>query len=86
MYLGMTGKSPSINDSDCLLVKITLPNTKLVDIVLNCTDTAVECTTANFKLSVSLPKKVNSELGVAFWDQAKEFMTITLPIVSEYTF
>jgi hypothetical protein len=47
MYLGMSGRTPSIGHSDELILKVKLPGAKLKEIELNCTENTVDLSTLN---------------------------------------
>lgn len=86
MFLQMGNKTPSSVCCEDMLVKITLPDTKLADVDLDVKDKYLACRTPTYKLGLHLPHPVDSKNGKAQWDGTKELLTVTLRIVREYDF
>ena len=85
MFLGVDPvRSPSIASSDALVLKVTLPDTKLADIDLDVRSTFVRLRAPRYKLKAHLPDKVDDQKGNAKWDGASMVLTVTLPIVHEW--
>jgi HSP20 family molecular chaperone IbpA len=70
--------------SDELVLKVTLPETKLTDIDLDVRPTFVRLGAPKYKLKVQLPEKVDDARGNAKWDAATAVLTVTLPIVGDF--
>ena len=72
-----------ISCSDELVLKVTLPGTKLADIDLDVRPTFVRIGAPKYKLKAQLGEKVNETKGNAKWDASKSLLTVTLPIIHD---
>lgn len=86
MFLGTTGKNPSSACCEYLVVKITLPDTKMQDVDLQVKEHILDCRTSKFKLVLPLPHPVNPDGGSAKWDGQKHILAVTLAMKREYDF
>ena len=77
-------RHPGISCSDELVLKVTLPETKLAEIDLDVRPTFVRLGTPRYKLKVHLAEKVDDAKGNAKWDGDKAVLTVTLPIIHEF--
>jgi len=76
-------RHPGISCSDELVLKVTLPNTKLADIDLDVRSTFVRIGAPKYKLKAQLGEKVDETKGSAKWDGTKSLLTVTLPIIHD---
>jgi len=83
LYMNMGFKDSSSACCDCIVVRITLPNTRYKDVTLDVTPTALKASTSRYKLLLNLPHEVNEEKGKAQWLSKDGVLKITLPIVDE---
>ena len=72
-----------ISCSDELILKVTLPDTKLSDIDLDVRPTFVRIGAPKYKLKAQLGERVDETKGNAKWDAAKSMLTVTLPIIHD---
>lgn len=77
-------RHPGLSCSDELLLKVTLPETKLADIDLDVRPTFVRLSAPKYKLKVHLSERVDDAKGNAKWDADKALLTVSLPIVHDY--
>ena len=77
-------RHPGISCSDALVLKVTLPNTKLADIDLDVRPTFVRVSAPKYKLKAHLGQKVDENKGNAKWDADKAMLMVTLPIVDDW--
>ncbi|KAI8809277.1 PIH1 family [Cladochytrium replicatum] len=82
IFLGISGKSPSVNaHSDHLVIDIDLPGVQsLAELTLECRDAALDVRTKTHKLTLALPKSVDHAKGDAKWDGNTQKLKVTLPI------
>ncbi|KAJ3270808.1 Protein pih1d3 [Terramyces sp. JEL0728] len=80
MYLGMSGRTPSIGHSDNLLISVKLPNTAFKDISISITKTVLEVMTPFKKLKLFFPKPVQDEKGTAKWEADTKLLKINVPL------
>jgi len=84
MFMGIDPlRHPGISCSDALVLKVTLPDTKLSDIDLDVRPTFVRIGAPKYKLKVQLTETVDENKGNAKWDKEKSLLTVTLPIVHD---
>ena len=85
MFLGVDPvRHPGISCSDALVLKVTLPETKLADIDLDVRPTFVRVSAPKYKLKAHLGEKVDENKGNAKWDADKSLLTVTLPIIHDF--
>ena len=70
--------------SDELVLKVTLPNTKLADIDLDVRPTFVRVGAPRYKLKAQLTERVDESKGNAKWDGERSLLTVTMPIIHDY--
>mmetsp|Transcript_47338 Transcript_47338/g.122445 ORF Transcript_47338/g.122445 Transcript_47338/m.122445 type:complete len:196 (-) Transcript_47338:44-631(-) len=80
VFLGIDGKTPSSFDSEKMVVKIKLPNTKGSDLQLDVTRVHLLLKTPKYRLSLPLPHSVFDKEGDAKWISDKYVLEVTLPI------
>ncbi|KAL7751753.1 Protein pih1d3 [Sorochytrium milnesiophthora] len=81
IFLGMSGKTPSFQQADELVVRIELPGTESVsDIMLTVKNSAVHLSTAKFLLHLPLPRDVDDTQSNAKWDPQKQELCLSLRI------
>ena len=76
-------RHPGISCSDELVLKVTLPETKLADIDLDVRPTFVRLGAPRYKLKVHLGERVDDAKGNAKWDAEKSLLTVSLPILHD---
>eukprot|EP01147_Barroeca_monosierra_P001880 gene1880-4975_t len=86
MYLGMSGKSPSSNSCEELVVEIDLPKTEISTIDLQVRAESLYVATPDYRLELTLPQPVDDTAGKAQWISDKEQLCVTLPIKRDYEF
>ena len=85
MFLGVDPlRHPGISMSDDLVLKVTLPNTKLAEIDLDVRSTFVRIMAPKYKLRAQLGQTVDENKGNAKWDADKSLLTVTLPIFHDW--
>ena len=81
VFLGLSGKDPSSNNSDALLIKIKLPGCKLKEIEWDVKEQSVHVQSPYHVLNHILPYRVDKEKSNAKWEQKNETLSLTLPIL-----
>ena len=85
MFLGVDPlRHPGISMSDELVLKVTLPDTKLPEIDLDVRPTFVRILAPKYKLKCQLGETVDENKGNAKWDAEKSLLTVTLPIIHDW--
>merc|ERR1711924_400406 len=85
MFLGVDPlRHPGISMSDELVLKVTLPNTKLAEIDLDVRPTCVRILAPKYKLKAQLGETVDENKGNAKWDADKSLLTVSLPIIHDW--
>lgn len=85
MFLGVDPlRHPGISMSDDLVLKVTLPNTKLAEIDLDVRPTFVRVLAPKWKLRAQLGQTVDENKGNAKWDADKCLLTVTMPIIHDW--
>jgi len=80
-YLGMSGKNASSSSCNYIVVRIYFPGATSKELQLDVTRTKLVAQSEQYKLTLSLPHEVKDKEGKAAWDQTKESLSVTLPIV-----
>ena len=70
--------------SDELVLKVTLPDTKLSDIDLDVRPNFVRVGAPRYKLKAQLSERVDESKGNAKWDAERFLLTVSMPIVHDY--
>lgn len=83
MYLGMSGRTPSINHSDFILFKVKLPGVKLSEITIDIQKRVVEVLCPQFRLKVYLACDVKEDGGSAKWSKDIQELNLSLVIQKE---
>lgn len=78
--MGIDGKTPSTFDSENIVVRVKLPNTKGSDLQLDVTRKHFLLKTPKYRLSLPLPHNVFDRDGNAKWISDKCTLDVTLPI------
>ncbi|XP_038056520.1 dynein assembly factor 6, axonemal-like isoform X2 [Patiria miniata] len=86
MFLQMSNKTPSSVSCEDMVIKISLPDTKMADVDLDLKDKFLSCRTPNYKLGLHLPHPVDSKNGKAQWISDKQTLVVTCRMVREYDF
>lgn len=86
MFLGTTGKNPSSACCENLIIKISLPNTKMSEVDLQVKEHVLDCRSPKFKLVLPMPHPVDPESGSAKWDPKDSKLVVTLLMKREYDF
>jgi len=68
MYLGMSGRDPSIASCEDMIVRVCLPGAVFADIQLDVEATTLNIRSPGYRLNLSLPHRVDSDNGKAQWD------------------
>ncbi len=77
MYLGVDPlRHAGISCSDELVLKVTLPETKLAEIDLDVRPTVVRLQSPKYRLKVQLGERVDENKGNAKWDADKSLLTV----------
>ena len=77
-------RNPGIACSDALVLKVTLPDTKIADIDLDVRPTFVRVSAPKYKLKAQLGERVDENKGNAKWDADRNLLTVTLPIIHDW--
>ena len=83
VYLGLSDLDPSSRSCQDLLIKIVLPGTKQGDITLDVEATVLKLQAPNYALILPLPHTVQEKNGNAKWDNFKNTLTVSLPIIKD---
>lgn len=84
MFLQMGNKTPSSASCEDMVVKITLPATKLEDVTLDVKSKFLDCRTPKYYLGLHLPHPVDHKSGKAQWDGKTETLSVTLRMKRDY--
>mmetsp|Transcript_68779 Transcript_68779/g.217524 ORF Transcript_68779/g.217524 Transcript_68779/m.217524 type:complete len:97 (-) Transcript_68779:45-335(-) len=85
-YMGMGDKDPGSNSCEDLLLRVKLPGGSMKDLDLEVQSTYLKLQTAQYKLNLYLPNKVDEKRGNAKWDSKTEELNIYMPIIREDPF
>jgi len=77
-------RHPGVSCSDALVIKVSLPDTKLADIDLDVRPTFVRLGAPKYKVKIHLGEKVDDQKGNAKWDKEASVLTVTLPIIHDW--
>ncbi|KAJ3318334.1 Protein pih1d3 [Boothiomyces sp. JEL0866] len=80
MYLGMSGRTPSIGHSDNLSITVKLPDAQFKDISISITKSVLEVMTPAKKLKLFFPRPVQDEKGTAKWESDTCTLKINVPL------
>ncbi|KAJ8348218.1 hypothetical protein SKAU_G00268070 [Synaphobranchus kaupii] len=80
IFLGMSRKDPSSMCCESMVVKIKLPGTKFIEVVLDVKEKFLDLRTPKYKLGLHLPHPVHSQEGMAKFLSEKEELEVTLPM------
>ncbi|KAK7503781.1 hypothetical protein BaRGS_00004904 [Batillaria attramentaria] len=83
MFLQMGNKTPLTSSCEDMVVKISLPDTKMADVELDVKQKFLDCRTPKFKLGLHLPHPVDHKQGKAQWDAKTETLVVTLRMTRE---
>ena len=83
VYLGMGGKTPLSQDCNFMVVKVSLPGSKLKNIDLNVERQKFVVQDPTYRLATYLPYPTKEGSGKAKWNGENEVLTVTLPIDRE---
>jgi len=86
MFLQMGNKTPATSSCEDMVVKITLPNTKIGDVKLDVKKKFLDVRAPRYKLGLHLPHPCDHENGKAQWDGTKSLLTVTLRMTRDYDF
>eukprot|EP00040_Diaphanoeca_grandis_P043951 m.269570 g.269570 ORF g.269570 m.269570 type:complete len:191 (-) comp85279_c0_seq1:229-801(-) len=86
MYLQMSGRDPSSQWCEDIIVRIKLPGHKLSDCDLEVTDKYIDLRSPTHRLGLHLPHPCDSKNGTAKFDSSKCELNITLKMNREYDF
>jgi len=77
-------RHPGVSCSDALVLKVSLPETKLAEIDLDVRPTAVRISAPKLKCKVQLGERIDDQKGNAKWDAETFVLMVTLPIVHDW--
>lgn len=77
-------RHPGVACSDALVLRVSLPATKLAEIDLDVRPTCVRLSAPKHKAKVQLGERVDDQKGNAKWDADKCELTVTLPIIHDW--
>ncbi|XP_064206346.1 protein PIH1D3 [Anguilla rostrata] len=80
IFLGMSRKDPSSMCCESMVVKIKLPGTKFMEVVLDVKEKFLDLRTPKYRLGLHLPHPVHSQEGTAQFLSEKEELEVTLPM------
>jgi len=80
VYLNLGQRDGSSDHCTHIIIKITLPNTKMKDISLDVLEDRLMLQGPKHRLNAALPYKVKKDSGDAKWDALKGILAVTLPI------
>jgi hypothetical protein len=84
-YLGVDPlRHGGLSCADELILKVTLPDTKLADVDLDVRPTFVRVSAPQYRLKVQLGERVDEGKGTANWDAAKSLLTVNMPIIHDF--
>lgn len=83
VFLGLSDKDPSLAHCEAMVVRIQCPMHRLDDIELDVKKQKLLVQSSSLKLSLYLPYPVRHLDGVAKWDQSKQVLSVTLPIIRD---
>lgn len=83
IFLGLSDKSPAVQDCTHLVVKIHFPGATMRDLDLDVTKNRIKASSAKFKLFTYFPVSVDNDKGSAKFDSKKEVLVVTFPIIHE---
>lgn len=86
MFLQMGNKTPATSSCEDMVVKITLPNTKIGDVKLDVKKKFLDVRAPRYKLGLHLPHPCDHENGKAQWDGTKSLLIVTLRMTRDYDF
>uniref|UniRef100_A0A0E9P820 PIH1D1/2/3 CS-like domain-containing protein n=1 Tax=Anguilla anguilla TaxID=7936 RepID=A0A0E9P820_ANGAN len=76
----MSRKDPSSMCCESMVVKIKLPGTKFMEVVLDVKEKFLDLRTPKYRLGLHLPHPVHSREGTAQFLSEKEGLEVTLPM------
>ena len=83
VYLGLSDRDPSSNHCDCILVKVSLPDTQFKNVQLDILNGVLIVQSPNFSLKKVLGYTVDKTRGKAQFDSDKSVLNVTLPVVKK---
>ncbi|KAK2954680.1 putative PIH1D3 like protein [Blattamonas nauphoetae] len=86
VFFGLSGKVPSIDSCDSILLKISLPGENVKEISTELAPRLFTLRSPKFKLTVGLPRVVKDKEGRAEWDPKKSLLSVTVPIDTRQSF
>ena len=83
VFMGLSAKDGSTQSCEALTVKISMPGEAFRNVSLDVTPTRLLVRSVKYKLFLHLPHTVDDRAGRAKWDERKETLSVTLPIVKK---